>query len=139
MSAKSKHNGGSLIISFGTVIAIGLTMAIYKILTSNIASTALEILIVVIVSIVGIAALMALSLFGIRINHVRRTYKIESDAKTAALQSLKSTDDPEIALAILRGIPRQERKEITNPIRTITSWRVVNPEERAEITDGDQQ
>lgn len=137
MSAKSKHNGGNLIISFGAVIAIGLTVAIYKILTSNIASTALEILIVVIVSIVGIAALMALSLFGIRINHVRRTYKIESDAKMAALQSLQSADDPEIALAILRGIPRQERKEITNPIRTITSWRVVNPEERAEITDGD--
>lgn len=134
--SKTKHNGSNLIITFGTVIAIGLTMAIYKILTSSIASTALEVMIVIIVSIVGIAALMTLCLFGIRINHVRRTYQIESEAKLTALRALQDVNDPEIALSILHSIPKQDRKEITTPIKTISSMRIFNPE-RSELTDGD--
>lgn len=131
-----EHKHTHYLITFGAVIAMGLTMAIYKILTSNIVSSAIEGLIITIVSITGLAAIMSLVFFGIRINHIRRNYRIESDAKLIALKALENEHNPEIAIAILHGIPRQ-RKEIQNPIKTITNWRVMGKDERMEAIEND--
>ena len=135
-TVKKNYN---LVIGFGAVIAIGLTMAIYKVLTSQIAANTLISLMIIVVIIIGIAGLLGLSFVAIRINHIHKAYKIEINAKLMALQTLQDDHTPEIAMTILYGITNSSPKEIAdNPIKQITNWRIINDHDKVNgINNGD--
>lgn len=81
----------NLIITFGTIIAIGITIAIYRILTlPSMVSTFLAMTIAVAVA-VCIAILAGASYLVIRINHKRNLYRVDIEAKQLALDAIRTS------------------------------------------------
>jgi hypothetical protein len=84
------NKGFNLILSFGAIVGIGITIAVYKILTSpRMENTFLVIAIAVAVAIcLTVAAGISYLIIGI--NHRRKLYQIDIAAKQIALDDLQS-------------------------------------------------
>jgi hypothetical protein len=83
------NRGMNIILGFGTIIAIGMTIAIYKIMTMpDMTNTFLTIAIAATVAVCA-GFIIGISYLVITVNHRRRLYKIDTDAKQIALDQLR--------------------------------------------------
>jgi hypothetical protein len=83
------NKGLNIILGFGAIIAIGMTIAIYKIMTMpDMTQTFLAIMIAATVAVCA-GFIIGISYLVITVNHRRRLYRIDTDAKQIALDQLR--------------------------------------------------
>jgi ABC-type transport system involved in Fe-S cluster assembly fused permease/ATPase subunit len=127
------NRGFNLIIGFGAIVAIGITIAIYKIMTMpSMVNTFLAIAITVAVAFC-LAVIAGVSYLAVHINHRRKLYHIDTEAKEIALDALRNRyyvtsetfdmDHAKHVLDVLYGhvIEPKAPKAIEKPHKAISS------------------
>jgi hypothetical protein len=143
------NRGINIILGFGAIIAIGMTIAIYKIMTMpDMTQTFLAIMIAATVAVCA-GFIIGISYLVITVNHRRRLFKIDTDAKQIALDQLRDrqyvvsetfdTDYAKHILDVLHGhvIETKRPKAIEKPGIIIPPQMSRNETHVRNYEDGD--
>jgi len=131
-----KSTNFNLIITFGGIAGIGMAIAIYRILTMHAMETTFLAITITAAVAICIAVTMSTAYLMIRVNHHRRLYRIDAEAKQIALDSLRtigSEFDPEHArhiLEVLHGNTIQPVK-----LRAIEKPRIIGSKQVTQIPE----